>query len=162
MNTVIKEYRTDSAWRIIKASPQTIYEALLDPQAVAQWRPPQGMTCQIYKFEPRPGGAFRMAFSYTDTDQPGQGKTEPHVDMFHGKFDELVPNKRVVERVQFETKDPAFGGTMTITTLLTPTDDGTKVAIVADNVPPGIRPEDHEKGMNSTLENLARFTEQAT
>ena len=78
--------RTDSASRLIKASAQTIYRALLDPQAVAQWRPPAGMKAEIYAFEPREDGAFRMAFTYTDAKHDVRGKTSEHADVFAGRF----------------------------------------------------------------------------
>jgi len=67
-------------------------------------------------------------------------------------------DKRIVELVEFETGDPAFAGEMIITTTLGPVSGGTEVTFAASNVPLGIRPEDHHKGMMSTLENLADFT----
>jgi hypothetical protein len=63
--------------------------------------------------------------------------------------------------VVFESGDPSFAGEMTITTTLVPVSGGTKVIFTAKNVPAGIRPEDHYKGMMSTLENLADFTQKA-
>jgi len=53
--------RTDRASRLIKASPRAVYRAFVDPAAVAKWLPPKGMTAEIFAFEPRAGGAFRMA-----------------------------------------------------------------------------------------------------
>jgi uncharacterized protein YndB with AHSA1/START domain len=151
--------RTDSASRVIRASPRAIYEAFLDPDAVASWRPPEGMTCQIYAFDPREGGTFRMSFAYTGTDHTVRGKTSEHADVFQGRFLELVPNERIVELVEFESDDPAFAGAMTITTTLAAVADGTEVTILCENVPSGIRPSDHQIGMTSTLQNLASFTE---
>jgi uncharacterized protein YndB with AHSA1/START domain len=151
--------RVDSASRIIKASPRTIYQAFLDPEAVASWRPPEGMKARIYAFDPREGGAFRMSFGYTATHHAVPGKTTEHDDVFHGTFLELVPDERIVEVVEFESDDPAFAGAMTITTTLTPVPGGTEVAIRCENVPSGIRPSDHWEGMTSTLGNLAGFVE---
>ena len=51
-----------------------------------------------------------MCFSYTDSDHPVRGKTSEHADVFSGEFLQLVPNERIVERVEFESDDPAFGG----------------------------------------------------
>ena len=149
--------RIDSASKVIKASPQKIYQAFLDPEAIASWRPPEGMTCQIYEFNPHEGGIYRMSFSYTDTNHPVRGKTSEHADVFQGRFLELVPNKRIVELVEFESGDPAFAGTMTITTTLEPVPGGTEVTFICENVPTGIRLGDHYKGMMSTLKNLAVF-----
>jgi uncharacterized protein YndB with AHSA1/START domain len=58
--------RTDGASRIIKAAPQAIYQAFLDPEAVATWRPPKGMTARIVAFAAREGGGYRMVFVYSD------------------------------------------------------------------------------------------------
>lgn len=60
--------RTDSATRVIAASPQAIYQAFLDPKAWVTWLPPEGMTGHIYEFEPRPGGAYRIALTYSKGD----------------------------------------------------------------------------------------------
>jgi uncharacterized protein YndB with AHSA1/START domain len=151
--------RTDIASRIIRASPQAIYRALLDPEAIVRWRPPAGMKAHVYAFDAREGGTFRMSFSYTDANHEVRGKTSDDADVFEGRFLELVPNGRVVEVIEFESDDPAFAGSMTVTTSLRAVDGGTEVTIHCENVPKGIRPEDHAAGMSSTLENLAAFTE---
>jgi uncharacterized protein YndB with AHSA1/START domain len=153
--------RTDSGSRIIRASPQTIYRAYLDPAAVAAWRPPKGMKAHVYAFDPREGGTYRISLVYADADHDVRGKTSEHADVFEGRFLKLVPNKLIVERVEFESDDPSFAGAMTITTTLTPVTDGTEVSILCEDVPLGIRPSDHQKGLTSTLENLAEFTERA-
>jgi len=145
--------------RTIRASPQAIYQAFLNPEAVASWRPPEGMKAQIYAFDPREGGAFRMSFEYLGADHAVRGKTSEHADIFHGRFLKLVPDERIVEQVEFESDDPAFAGTMTLTTTLTAVPGGTNVTIRCENAPKGIRPSDHETGIRSTLENLAAFTE---
>lgn len=151
--------RTDSGARFIKASPQVIYRALLDPDAVASWRPPAGMRAEVLAFEPRAGGRLRMAFIYTGAEHAVAGKTSEHADVFEGRFVELVPDERVVEEIEFQSGDPAFAGAMTVVTTLEPVDGGTKVTMRCENVPDGIRPEDHAAGIASTLANLAAFTE---
>jgi uncharacterized protein YndB with AHSA1/START domain len=153
--------RTDSGSRVIKASPQSIYQAFLDPEAVVSWRPPAGMKAQIFKFEPWEGGAFRMSFSYTDTSNSTAGKTSGNEDVFQGHFRELRPNVRIVEEVEFESDDPAFAGTMQVITSLEPVAECTKVTFTCENVPMGISAEDHEEGIASSLENLANFTERS-
>lgn len=151
--------RTDSASRVIKASPQTIHQAFLDPEAVAVWRPPQGMAAEIYAFDPREGGTFRMAFVYTAADRTIRGKTSANADVFQGRFLEMVPNERIVEVVDFESDDPAFANAMMVTTTLAAVPEGTEVSFVCENVPSGIRPSDHQVGMASTLKQLVAFTE---
>ena len=94
--------------RLCFESPQRIDRAFLDPAAVASWRPPEGMKCQIFAFDPREGGTFRMCFAYTDSHHALPGKTSEHADVFRGQFLQLVPNERIMERVEFESHDPAF------------------------------------------------------
>ena len=148
--------RIDSASRIIRATPQAIYRAHLDRDAIAAWRPPEGMRAEIYAFEPREGGSYRMAFIYLD---PGSGKTTADADLFEGRFVELIPDQRIIEQVSFQSDDPAYGGAMTIVTSLTPVEDGTRVLVEISDVPPGISPEDHQVGMDSSLSGLAAFVE---
>jgi len=131
------EKRTDSGSRVIRASPHAIYQAHLDPAAVASWRPPQGMRARIYAFDPRQGGGYRMAFEYAG-EHPGRGKTTERADIFQGVYVELVPNRRIVERVTFESDDPSFAEPMTVTTVLTPMPAGTEVTIVCTDVPSAI------------------------
>lgn len=152
--------RTDTASKVINASPHTIYRAFLDPVAVAAWRPPEGMVCRIYSFDPREGGKYRMAFEYKNQDHSVQGKTSAHADVFEGTFVELREDARIVEVVKFESDDPAFKDELTFITTFERVTDGTLVTIVAENVPDAIRPEDHAQGMGSTLMNLAAFTEE--
>ena len=151
--------RIDRASRTIMASPHTIYQALVDPEAVASWLAPEGMTARIYAFDPRAGGAYRLALTYDGSDHSAPGKTSDHSDVVEGQFLELVPNERMVQRVEFQSGDPAFAGAMTITWTLAAAAKGTEVTILCENVPEGIRPEDHDAGLRATLENLAAFTE---
>ncbi|MCX8571683.1 SRPBCC family protein [Aminobacter sp. MET-1] len=149
--------RTDTGSRLIKASAETIYRALVDPEAVTSWRPPQGMRAEILAFEPREGGTFRMAFIYEDAGS--HGKTSDNADVFEGRFVELVPNRRVVEVIEFESDDPAFAGAMRIVTTLEPVAGDTWVTVSCEDVPPGISEDDHREGIASSLANLAAFTE---
>ncbi|MCD9025469.1 SRPBCC family protein [Cohnella silvisoli] len=151
--------RTDSASRVIMSSPRTIYKAFVDPKALVSWLPPKGMIGHIYEFDARNGGAYRMSLTYVGTDHSTIGKTSEHADVVQGRFLELVPDERVVQLVEFESEDPAFAGTMTMTWSLAAVPEGTEVTIVCENVPEGIRQDDHAAGLSSSLENLAAFTE---
>ena len=149
--------RTDRASRIIKASPRTIYCAFVDPAALSAWLPPPGMTAKVHAFEPRAGGSYRMTLSYDDATT--RGKTAANEDVVEGTFLELAPDERVVQRVEFASDDPAFAGAMTMTWSLRPVPAGTEVTILCEGVPSGIRKEDHDAGLRSTLANLAAFVE---
>ncbi|WP_173915294.1 SRPBCC family protein [Halobacillus sp. Marseille-Q1614] len=152
--------RTDSVSRVIKASSQAIYQAFINPEALVSWLPPKGMSGHIDLFDPREGGTYRVTLTYeTDHSNPNPGKTSGNTDVAQGKFLELVPDKRIVQSVKFDSEDPSFSGEMTQKWLLEPISEGTKVTIVCENVPEGIRKEDHHTGLMSTLENLAIFTE---
>ncbi len=130
----------------------------MDPESVASWRPPKGMTGKVLAFDPRVGGSYRMAFYYPDSER-GRGKSTPEADHFEGCFVELLPDEKIVETVEFESDDPAFAGVMKITTTLVPVTGGTKVTFVAENAPAGIGAAEHKAGMDSTLKNLANFIE---
>jgi uncharacterized protein YndB with AHSA1/START domain len=151
--------RTDTASRIIKATPQAIYDAFVDPAALAAWLPPKGMRGDFQRFEPRPGGRYRMTLTYEAPDSATHGKSAADADVVEGKFLELVPGERIVQQADFVSDDPAFAGTMTMSWILVPLPEGTEVTIIADNVPDGIGKADHAAGMASSLENLARFVE---
>lgn len=103
--------RTDTASRVIEAPLARVYSALVDPQALVKWLPPQGMTGQFEHFDVRPGGSYRMTLSY---EVPGAGgKTTADSDVVEARFVEIVPDDRVVQAVDFESDDPSFAGTMT-------------------------------------------------
>jgi uncharacterized protein YndB with AHSA1/START domain len=146
--------RVDTASRIIEASPEAIYAAFVDRDALLAWLPPGDMTGEILDFEPRPGGAFKMALRYKEG---GRGKTTEDTDVVDAEFAELVPGKRVVQLVKFKSDDPAFAGTMRMVWDLEPAPGGTRVIILAEDVPEGISKEDHDAGLNASLENLAAY-----
>ena len=143
--------RIDTASLIIAAPAETIYGAFIDAEALLAWLPPEGMTGELLEFEPRPGGALRMALHYGT---PGHGKTTADTDVVESEFAELVPGQRVVQLVRFRSDDPAFAGIMRMVWDLEPAEGGTRVIFLAEDVPPGISMEDHDAGLRSSLENL--------
>src|SRR6185369_5668098 len=117
----------------VNAPRASIYRALLDARAVATWMVPDGMTSHVHAFDPREGGAFRISLTY---DAPtGTGKTTAQTDTYHGRFVRLVPDRQVVEVVEFETDDPAMRGEMTITIDLADAEGGTELAAVHAGLP---------------------------
>ncbi|HWU71536.1 MAG TPA: SRPBCC family protein [Pseudoxanthomonas sp.] len=151
--------RIDSASRVIRASPTRIFDAYMNPASLARWLPPTGMSCAVDAFDARPGGVYRMTLRYERSAETSRGKTTAQSDVVTGRFLELIPGERIRQLVEFESDDPSFAGTMTITWSLQAVADGTRVTIDCENVPEGIRPEDHEAGLNATLANLAAFVE---
>ena len=148
--------RTDAAARTVTAPRDKVYRALVDPEAMLQWLPPTGMTARFARFDARAGGGYRMVLTYTDA-SGSPGKATADSDVVDIRFIELVPDVRVVHSVDFDSDDPAFAGTMTMTWELGETDDGTRVEIRADDVPDGISAEDHATGLASSLANLAAY-----
>ncbi|HEX5194398.1 MAG TPA: SRPBCC domain-containing protein [Solirubrobacteraceae bacterium] len=142
-----------SVTRHIPAPRQAVYDALLDPDAVAAWRVPDGMTAVVHALDARVGGAFRVSLTY---DEPGvAGKTTGRTDTYHGRFTALAAGERVVEVIEFETDDPTLQGEMTVTTTLADADGGTQVTIAYDGLPRGIAPGDNEAGTRMALDRLA-------
>jgi uncharacterized protein YndB with AHSA1/START domain len=145
--------------RVIRAPREAIYRACLDADALAAWRVPDGMTARVHAFDARQGGTYRMSLTYTDPAHSPGGKTSDDTDTFQGTFVGLVPDEKVVERIRFESRDPAFAGEMKMTTSLADAADGTEVTVLCEDIPPGIRPEDNELGCRLALRNLARLIE---
>ncbi|MCW3820443.1 SRPBCC domain-containing protein [Micromonospora sp. DR5-3] len=141
----------------VNASRPAVYRALVDADAIARWRVPAGMSSQVHQFDAREGGSFRVSLTY-DTIE-GAGKSTSRTDTYHGRFLKLVPNEQVVEVFEFETADPAFQGTMTMTTTLTDADGGTDVLVVHEGIPDGVPAADNETGTRMALANLARLVE---
>ena len=150
--------RTDTAFREIAAPPDRVFAALVDPDALAAWLPPPGMSGRFERFDARPGGSYRMVLTYADA-STGPGKTTADSDIVEARFIDIVPGVRVVQAVTFVADDPDLAGTMTMTWEVTATDDGTRVDIRADQVPAGISAEDHAAGLASSLANLAAYVE---
>ena len=148
--------RRDAASRLIAATPERVYAALVDPNAWAAWLPPGDMTATIEAFDGRPGGSYRIVLRHRDLSVP-KGKTTAGTDVVEGRFVDIVPGVRVVQAVDFVSDDPAYGGTMTMRWELTAAGDETLVEITADDVPPGVSAEDHASGMASSLEKLADY-----
>ena len=145
--------------RFILAPPEVIYRAFTDPAALAVWQAPGDMTGEVHSFDLRVGGGYQMSLYYPPTDEASPGKTAAREDRFTTRFVELVPSKRIVQAITFESADPAFSGEMMMVVTLEAEAGGTIVTIAFWNIPPGIRPEDNEAGTESSLEKLARYVE---
>ncbi|HET9640523.1 MAG TPA: SRPBCC family protein [Allosphingosinicella sp.] len=148
--------RTDTATRLVQASPDCVYRAFVDPEALMAWLPPKGMSGRALIFEPREGGRYRIELAFEEAGA-ASGKTTERTDVTSGRFLTLIPGRRIVQTVEFDSADPAFAGTMVMTWSLEPSAGGTLVTIAAENVPPGISAEDHADGLASSLDNLAGF-----
>ncbi len=145
--------------RVIHAPRKAIYQAFLDPEAVAAWLAPDTMRGRVHAFDPREGGRFRISLTYQNPGDAQRGKTAGDTDTYHGRFITLVPYEKIVEVIQFETQAPGFAGEMTLTVRLAEVEGGTEVSLLYENVPAGIRPEDNEAGSRQSLQKLAALVE---
>jgi uncharacterized protein YndB with AHSA1/START domain len=143
---------------VIAAPLEQVFAAFVDADALTAWLPPRGMTARFERFDPRPGGSYRLVLTYAEAPLSG-GKASADTDVVEARFVEVVPNGRVVQAVDFVAADPAFAGTMTMTWSVTAVNGGTRVDITADDVPDGISAEDHAAGLESSLANLAAYLE---
>ncbi len=146
--------------RRIAAPRAVVYAALLEPQAIAQWKVPNGMTCRIHHYDAREGGELRISLSYEA--EQGIGKTSARTDTYRGRLVKLVPNELLVEVDEFETNDPALVGEMTISIALSDSAaGGTELVAVHEGLPRGVLPADNEAGWRMALDKLAALVEAA-
>lgn len=135
-----------------------MFNALVNRDALESWLPPDGMTASFERFDPTPGGSYRLILTYADP-TVSRGKSSADSDIVEARYVNIVLNDRVVQTVDFVSDDPAFTGTMTMTWAVRAVDGRTHVEITADNVPDGISADDHAVGLASSLDNLASYVE---
>lgn len=134
--------------RVLRATPERIYRAFLEPDAVAKWLPPYGFTCQVHHMDVKVGGTFRMSFRNFGT---GNGHA------FGGEYLDLVPHEKI--RYTDEFDDPNLPGQMQTTVSLRQVACGTEVSIVQEGVPSVIPVEMCYLGWQESLMQLARLVE---
>jgi uncharacterized protein YndB with AHSA1/START domain len=144
--------------RQIAAPRAAVYRALLDPRAIAEWKVPDGMTCQVHHFEAREGGSLRVSLTYES--EGGTGKTSDRTDTYHGRLVKLVQDEQLVEVDEFETSDPTLLGEMTISITLSDAEGGgTELVAIHEGLPSGVAAEDNEAGWRMALDRLAALVE---
>jgi uncharacterized protein YndB with AHSA1/START domain len=150
--------RIDRAVTDVSTTPEEVYACFVDADALAAWLPPDGMTGEIAEADLRVGGGFTMTLRYDEAPEGG-GKTTEHADVSRVAIDELVEPERVVWGVEFDSDDPDIAGRMTMTWTFAARDKGTRIAVDATDVPPGIDVEAHQQGLDASLANLAAWLE---
>lgn len=148
--------RTDTASIQVHATPVAVFDALISPAALAQWLPPDGMRGEFTDFIPGPGGRFRMVLTYLDP-AVADPKSGSDADVVKVRIAEVVAHSRLVWKVDFDSKDPRFAGTMTMTWTTEPHGTSTRVTVTATDVPPGIDAADHQAGLQSSLQHLHAY-----
>ena len=134
--------------RVLRAAPERVYRAFLDPDAMAKWPPPNGFTGRVHQLEAKVGGQYRMSFTNFTT-----GASEA----FGGTFLELVPDRLIRHTDAFD--DPNLPGTMETTIRLKPVSCGTELDITQEGVPEAIPAEACHLGWQESLVLLAKLVE---
>lgn len=134
--------------RVLRATPEKVYRAFLEPGALAKWLPPYGFTCTVHHLDARVGGSFRMSFHNFSS---GDGHS------FGGEYLELAPNKRLRYTDRFD--DPGLPGVMEVTVALTPVVCGTELGIIQSGIPEVIPLEMCYLGWQESLAQLAHLVE---
>ncbi|MES1222634.1 MAG: SRPBCC domain-containing protein, partial [Bacteroidota bacterium] len=111
-------------------------------------------------FDWREGGGYQMSLYYPDNKQEAIGKTSAREDRFAAKLITLIPFEKIIQAIRFESADPGFAGEMIMEVSFDENEEGTNVTFLFKNIPPGIKPEDNEKGTELTLQKLASYVEQ--
>jgi len=134
--------------RVLRTSPEKVYKAFLDAEAMAKWMPPHGFTGKVHHLEPKVGGTFKMSFTNLGT---GKGHS------FGGKYLELVPHERLRYTDVFD--DPNLPGEMQVTVTLKKVLVGTELNIVQEGIPAVIPAEACYLGWQESLVLLAQLVE---
>lgn len=134
--------------RVLRAPPERVYRAFLDPAALCKWLAPNGFTCSVHELEARVGGRYRMSFTNFSS---GNGHS------FGGTYLELVPNERIRHDDRFD--DPNLPGTMITTIGLRAVSCGTELNVVQEGIPDAIPPEMCYLGWQESLVLLGKLVE---
>ena len=134
--------------RVLRSTPERVYKAFLDPDAMVKWLPPNGFTAKMHQMDARVGGTYRMSFTNFTT-----GKSHS----FGGKFLELTPDERLRYTDKFD--DPNLPGEIQVTVTLKKVVVGTEVNIVQEGVPEVIPAEACYLGWQESLALLASLVE---
>ena len=137
--------------RVLRASPEKVYKAFLDADAMAKWLPPNGYTCKVHHLDARVGGTFKMSFASFAS---GKGHS------FGGEYLELVPHERLRYTDKFD--DPNLPGVIEVTITLKAVSCGTDLNIEQAGVPAVIPPEMCYLGWQDSLILLAKLVEAET
>jgi uncharacterized protein YndB with AHSA1/START domain len=134
--------------RVFKTTPEKVYRAFLDADAMCKWLPPHGFTGRVHHLDASVGGSYKMSFTNFST-----GTTHT----FGGKYLELVPNERIVNTDVFD--DPNLPGTMKTTIVLKRVSCGTEVSITQEGIPEAIPLDGCYVGWQESLVLLAQLVE---
>ena len=134
--------------RVLRTTPEKVYRAFLDADAMAKWLPPNGFTGKVHHVDARVGGTYKMSFTNFSTG---------HSHSFGGAYLELVPNERIRHTDTFD--DPHLPGEMQTTITLKKVSCGTELHVVQEGIPEAIPAEACYLGWQESLTLLAKLVE---
>ena len=134
--------------RVLRATPERVYRAFLDADAMAKWLPPHGFTGKVHHMDARVGGTYKMSFTNFSTG---------HSHSFGGAYLELLPNERIRHTDKFD--DPNLPGEMQTTVSIRQVTCGTELDIVQEGIPEAIPPEACYLGWQESLTLLSQLVE---
>ena len=134
--------------RVLRASPEKVYRAFLEGDALAKWLPPYGFTCTVHHLEAAVGGSFKMSF---------RNFSSGNSHSFGGEYLELVPNRRIRYTDKFD--DPNLPGVLEVTISLEPVMCGTDLSVVQSGIPEAIPLEMCYLGWQESLAQFATLVE---
>jgi uncharacterized protein YndB with AHSA1/START domain len=134
--------------RALRSTPEKIYRAFTDADAMCKWFPPYGFTCKVDSFEPREGGVYKMSFTNFSN-----GKSHS----FGGKYVRLIPNEKIVISDEFD--DPNLPGIMTTSVIIKSVSCGVELNITPEGIPEVIPLDACYLGWQESLEQLAKLVE---
>jgi uncharacterized protein YndB with AHSA1/START domain len=134
--------------RVLRTTPERLYRAFLDADALVKWLPPNGFTCKVHHQDAKVGGSYKMSFTNFTT-----GKSHS----FGGTYVELLPNERIVYTDKFD--DPNLPGQMRATITLKKVSCGTELNVVQEGVPEMIPADACYLGWQESLVLLAKLVE---
>ena len=134
--------------RVLRATPERVYRAFLDADAMAKWLPPNGFTGKVHHIDAKVGGTFRMSFTNFSTGT---------IHTFGGEYLELTPHERIRYTDKFD--DPNLPGVIQVTVTLKKVSVGTELNVVQEGLPDAIPPEACCLGWQESLDLLAKLVE---
>jgi uncharacterized protein YndB with AHSA1/START domain len=134
--------------RVLRASPEKVYRAFLDADAMVKWLPPNGFTAKVHHIEAKVGGTYKMSFTNFST-----GRSHA----FGGEYVELVPHERIRYTDRFD--DPSLPGEMQTTIVLAAVSVGCELHVVQEGVPAVIPAEACYLGWQESLTLLGKLVE---
>lgn len=134
--------------RVFTASPEKLFRAFTDADAIASWLPPNGFVCKVHQFDPKVGGTYKMSFT---------NFTTGNSHSFGGEYLEIIPNQRLKYSDVFD--DPNLPGEMVTTIDMKPVICGTELTATQEGIPDMIPAEMCYLGWQESLEKLRHLVE---